>query len=295
MKKNSKHFKCLFIFLVTVCTVFCAGCSQKKEMQTDIISASNNPKRIVVLSPSGAEILCAVGAESLICARTDYCNYPSFLNDKPSIGGFTSDSVSVESIISYKPDLVYGSEDIHNNLVPQLKSLGIQVYLSKASSLNSIYDEILYIANLTGFKENGVKLVKDISFCAEEIQKKIPQDKKVSVYYEVWNTPFMSAGNKSFINDIINVCGGKNIFDNLESSYPCVSQESIIAKNPEVILIPHENGLVEKDILSRDGWESIDAVKNKRIYFLDSDIFSRPGPRVSQALSTLYNYLYVEK
>ena len=292
MTVKSKHLKCLLVFSVAVCIFFSTGCNKKNNnVNSGLI---NKVQRIVVLSPSGAEILCTLGAQDLICARTDYCDYPSSIKNIPSIGGFSSDSVSVESIVSYKPDFVYGSKDMHDSFSVQLSALGIPLYLSKASSLNSVYDEILFIAKLTGKEQKGVELVNEIKNSAELIQKKAAEE-KITVYYEVWNTPFMSCGSTSFINDIINVCGGKNIFEEIETPYPVVSEESIIAKNPQVILIPSQNGLTQKDVLSRTGWNLTDAVKNKRIYFVDSDLFSRPGPRITEAMNTLYNYLYTQK
>ena len=102
----------------------------------------------------------------------------------------------------------------------------------------------------------------------------------------------MSAGGKSFINELISIAGGENIFSAVEQSYPVVSEEAVIMANPEIIFISD----VQKDgvlaVKSRSGWKEIDAVKNNRIYSLNADVLSRPGPRIAQAASLLHEKIY---
>ena len=117
------------------------------------------------------------------------------------------------------------------------------------------------------------------------------QERK-TVYWEVWNEPFVTCGKNSFINDIIYAAGGKNIFDDLDADYPMVSQESIIAKNPQVIIIPDANGVSVQNVIQRNGWENLAAVKLMNVSLIDSNISSRPSPRIIEAVKLVEKILW---
>lgn len=259
------------------------------------ISAFATPKRIVSLAPSATEILYAIGAGNQVVARTDFCNYPPEAMDKPSIGGFATSAISVEIILSYEPDFVYGTTGMHEFIGQQLQEFGIEVYLSEVDSIDSVIEEIIYIGEITGHKSQAKKVASSISNTCKNISSKIKKASAmpVPVYYEVWSMPFMSVGTGSFIADVITTAGGTNIFGDItDNPYPVVSEEEIIVRNPSVILIPQENYETIETISSRHGWQEIDAVRTKRVNFLDSDIVSRPGPRIDQALLLIAKTLY---
>lgn len=259
-----------------------ASCGNKDQSS----KKASAPQKIVCLSPSGAEILCAVGAEEAIAARTDFCDYPESLSSKPSVGGFSGETLSLETILSYSPDFVYGSKGMHDFLVEPLEAAGVKCYLSDATSIQAVYDEITYISELTGHQKEGKALV-------DSMKSKIDGSKKlegIKAYYEVWYDPYMSAGSTSFISGIIEATGAQNIFADVDQDYPMVSEESIIARQPDVIIVP-AMGYSSEDVCARSGWDSIPAVQNKKVFIVDSNIFSRPGPRVAEAVTTLCELL----
>lgn len=253
-------------------------------------SADAVPQRIVSLSPAATEILFAVGAEKQIVARTSLCNYPEEAEKLPVAGAFDGKLFSLEKIISFDPDFVYLTDGMHNHLIEPLTSYGIKFYVSKANSLEDVLGEIQTIAEITGHKENGIKCVenikKEISQAAEEI-KALNLSAKPSVYWEIWNAPYMSVGNASFLNDIMEAAGLNNIFGSLPQEYPIVSEETIIARNPDMILFPSDANITKEDFEKRPSWKNIPAVKNGRLYSLDADLMTRPGPRVGKAVLAL--------
>jgi len=245
------------------------------------------PKSIVTLSPSAAEILYAIGAGDQIVAVSEFTDYPPEAAEKPVVGGFDGKTLSVETIISYEPDLVYLTDGMHNFLIEQLDSFGIKWYLSKATSITAIEQEIMDMGELTGHQDEAAMVVAQM---AEKLTQ-TASDSSIKIYYEVWNAPFMSVGSTSFINDIIVSAGGKNIFDDLTDAYPMVSDESIIARAPDVILLPMGNGVTAADVKARAGWESIPAVVNDRIFVVDDNLYSRQGPRVADVVLDLAELL----
>lgn len=245
------------------------------------------PKSIVTLSPSAAEILYAIGAGDQIVAVSEFTDYPPEAAEKPVVGGFDGKTLSIETIISFEPDFVYLTEGMHNFLIEQLDSYGIKWYLSNATSITAIEKEIMDLGEITGHQDEAAQVVAQM---AEKLPK-TTGDSSIKVYYEVWNAPFMSVGSTSFINDVIVNAGGKNIFDDLTDAYPMVSDETIIARAPDVILLPRSNGVTVEDVKARAGWDSIPAVVNDRIYIIDDNMYSRPAPRIADVVLDLSELL----
>ncbi len=250
--------------------------------------SSETVNRIVCLSPSGMEILYALDAEDLVVARTDFCDFPEEAKQLPSVGGFDGSTLSIESILEYKADFVYGAKGIHDLVANQLEQFGIKVFLSDVESINDIFGEIKYIAALTQREKSGEQLVQTLQAEFNETKNSFTGKR---VFYELWNAPYQSAGGSSFMNDVIEYAGGKNIFADIKDAYPIVSEEAIVARNPEVVIISAMNGISVEEICSRPAWKNVDAVKNKRVYLVDADIFTRPGPRVINAVKELNSLL----
>lgn len=270
------------LFLALVVTI--SGNNQKREAEE---AKANGAQKIVCLSPASTEICFAIGAGEKVAAVTSYCDYPPAAKDKPVVGGFDGSTISLESILSYEPDLVYLTDGMHNFLIPQLESFGIDYVLSTANSISGIQEEILLIGEKTGYKEEAEKVAGELKAAVKKAKKN--HSEPVSVYWEVWNVPYMSAGSSSFVGDVITTCGGKNIFDDCNDAYPIVSEESIIARQPEVILIPQSSGVTAEMVGKRAGWENIPAVKNGKVFVVDDNIYTRPGPRVKDVIKELSN------
>ena len=247
------------------------------------------PKSIVALSPSAAEILFAVGAGDQVSAVSEFTDYPAEAATKPVVGGFDGKTLSIETIMSFKPDLVYLTEGMHNFLIATLESNGIAYYISKGESIASVEKEILDVGKLTGHDKEAKKVVEDM----EKKLKKATGRKggAVKVYYEVWNAPYMSVGTTSFINDVIVKAGGENIFGDLIDAYPMVSEESIISREPAVIIIPASTGMNASAVGLRNGWADIPAVKNGKVFVVDDNVYTRPGPRIADVVLELSELL----
>ena len=244
--------------------------------------------RVVSLSPSGTEILFALGLNNKLVARTDFCNFPEEAKKIDSVGGFDGKSFSIETVLSFSPDFVYLTNVMHNHLVNTLESLGIKVYLSDINSIEDIYKEITEISKLFGIEKIGKQYVDKMSLELSNIKKDNIQK---TIYCEIFNSPFLTCGKNSFINDIIEYAGGKNIFDFLESSYPQVSEEIIIMSNPKIIIAPDYSETDLEKFYYRNAWQNIDAIKNKKVFSVSGDIFTRPGPRVVEAVKLLKEIL----
>ena len=250
------------------------------------------PQRIISLSPSATEILFAIGAQNQIAARSDFCDFPENAKNIPSVGGFDGKTLSIEKILSFSPDFVYLTNGMHNYLIPFLQKHNIAYYISVADSIQTVLQEITEIGKITEHQLQAQKLCNQIKQDLQKIAEQNKSKPKVTVYWEVWTPPYMSAGKNSFINEIITYAGGINIFSDIEQPYPVVSEEAILMRNPQIIIIPNSTVGGTAAITSRKNWQNISAVKNNKIYSVDTNIISRPGPRISQAIELISNCIY---
>ncbi len=277
---NKKRFLSILVFAGLL-----FSCFAKKPKAAE----SAYPKSIVALSPSAAEILFAVGAGDQVSAVSEFTDYPAEAAAKPVVGGFDGKTLSIETIMSFKPDLVYLTEGMHNFLIATLESNGIAYYISKGDSIASVEKEILDVGKLTGHDKEAKKVVDGMEKKLAKVAKK--SGAPVKVYYEVWNAPYMSVGTTSFINDVIVKAGGENIFADLTDAYPMVSEESIISRQPAVILIPSSSGQAASSVALRNGWADIPAVKNGKVFVVDDNVYTRPGPRIADVVEEMAGLL----
>jgi len=282
MKRKSR-----VVITLLISVLFLTGCT-KRHAGSDV----KYPQSIVSLSPASSEILFAIGAGGQVSAVSDFTDYPAEAAALPKVGGFDGKTLSMEKILSFKPDFVYITDGMHNFLIEQLDSYGITYYVSKADSIDAVKQEILDAGKLTGHSLEAQKVVNGMNEKLGKFESvKLNKARKPEVYYEVWNAPYMSAGKNSFINDVITTAGGVNLFEDVADAYPIVSEESIIARDPKVILIPASSGVTADSIKNRDGWKSISAVENDQVFVIDDNLFTRPGPRIADCVETLYHLL----
>ena len=258
------------------------GSKQNHQEQTDSL-------RIVSLVPSTTEIIFALDAQNQLVARTDFCTWPPEAQNIPSVGGYDGKTISLERIVAFQPDLVCIADVMHNHLIQPLEALGIKVFLSTAQKLDQIYEEIMQLGHLTGHQEEAQKLVTQIHGELEEAQQLVTatqpaqQNLGTKVYWEVSAAPYFSPGKDSFITDLLVAMGLENIFGYVGQAYPQVNEEGIIASQPDYIFFPDYNfqgAAGARAIANRTGWQKLPAVVHGRIFPVDSDLFSRPGPRV---------------
>ncbi|MCH9654494.1 MAG: cobalamin-binding protein [Planctomycetes bacterium] len=274
-----------------------------KDYRGQDIEIVNQPQRIISLLPSHTETLFALGAGDQMVGCTSLCNYPPETKGLKKITIANPGKISLEALVELQPDLVLTGGDYHREISEQLTRLKIPVLSFESQSLLDIKGSIRGIAAATGHADKAELLVYKIEREIQAIQDQLkPYQKKGKplVFYQVWNQPLMTAGPTSFIGALIKLAGGENIFADVKIAYPQVSEETLILRNPDVILIPQlKEGSTDPaatllKLSQRPGWKQMNAVKNKRVYLIEDDLISRPGPRVVQGLQKIAQALYPE-
>lgn len=254
--------------------------------------------RIVSLAPSNTEILYAVGAGDLVVGVTKFCDYPPAAAGLPQVGGFSPKTISIEAIIGLRPDLVLAAGEIHQPVIAALEQVSVPVVALAPRDFKGICANIALAGKLTGRQEAAQALVAGLRARVEAVTKVIagiPAAERVTVYWEVWHEPLMTAGPTSFVGQLIALAGGENIFAELtEQQFPTVSAEEVLRRNPMVILGPEHHGsqLTLEALRSRPGWEHLRAVKDGRVHLVDGNTVSRAGPRIVEGLEAVARALY---
>jgi iron complex transport system substrate-binding protein len=295
------------VTLLTVCVVLLdpgvlAAASKFPIYMTDTlgrqITIKTLPQRIVSLAPSNTERLFAVGAWHAVVGVTTVDTYPPEVATVRKVGGFVPKSLSIETIVSLKPDLVLAAGALQRPTIEALERLGLTVVaIEDPSSIDEVYAAITLVGRLTGHEQEARRVVEEIQSRLAHVQQAVatlPQEKRVTVFYEVYDEPLMTVGRTTIIGQLLEMAGGINVFADLEGRYPQVSSEEVVKRNPSCILghTGHQLALSPDQIGQRPGWNHITAVKQHCIRLLDGDTVARPGPRLAEALEAITRALY---
>lgn len=268
------------------------------------VTIQKQPQRIISLMPAHTEILFAIGAGEQMVGCTSLCDYPPATSDLKKIAFANPGSISLEALVELQPDLIILGGDYHRLLAEQLEKIKVPVLSFESQSLADIEKSIRGIAKATGHTARGKQIIHKINEDIQAIQEQVKpfqEQGRPRVFYQVWDQPLMTAGPESFIGELITLVGGENIFSDVKIAYPQVSEETLVVRNPEVILLPGLKNNQPDDareaiatLKQRPGWKKMKAVKNQRIYIIEDDLISRPGPRVVQGLQQVAQALYPE-
>lgn len=265
---------------------------------TPIVVPSAAPQRIVSLGATDSEILGALSVNSRVVGVDFYTDYPADLAAKQKISDGNG-NYNVEEIVALKPDLVlsYGGETAATD--KQLMASHLQVVDLPAADLSQSLVEIRLVGQLVHEDGTASKLVSSLQQRIDAVKRKVAGAPAVSVYMEADDStpgkPFVFGGG-SFGDELIRDAGGTNVFsgDTATGGYPQVSDESVIAANPQVIVLTEDPsyGGNPQLVYQRNGWAGIAAVMNKRVYAINPDLVQRPGPRIVEGLEQLAKILH---
>lgn len=280
----------LFVIMAVTAWFFQPSGSVERTSTTDA------PERIISLAPSITEILFALGLDNRITAVTDYCVYPGAAQDKPSVGGYLDPSL--ETLVSLRPDLVILLRQ-HTRLAEQLNALGIETKQVDNSRLPAILESIQIIGDATHTQSAADELLNDMQSRIEAVKTRISGKSRPEVLLSIANyntgerlNQVYVAGQQDFYNDLLEIAGGRNVYQYQNIAVPAVSREGIMRLNPEVIvdIFPGPDEHSQDLNKVRRLWQQLDvvqAIQNERLYIIEADYATKPGPRVIDLLEEL--------
>ncbi len=268
------------------------------------LRAAEPPRRIVSTAPSITEMLYALDLGDRVVGVTTFCHYPPEVRQKPKIGSYTHPNL--EAILEMHPDLVVVLKE-HGNLREQLRNVGLPLLELQHNTLDGIYQSLSAIGKRAAVEDRAEQRIAQIQQALAEVRSRVSGLPKRSVMFIVGRTPdtirdLIVVGHSSFLNELITMAGGRNLFEESLSYYPKIPREEIYARRPEVII--DMGDMSDTDQVTEEHKRSVvalwaklpmlPAVKEGRVYSVAEDIFVVPGPRVVEAARALLRMIHPE-
>ncbi|MCR3921469.1 MAG: cobalamin-binding protein [Firmicutes bacterium] len=251
------------------------------------VTLESRPGRIVSLMPSLTEISFALEAGDRVVGVTTYCDYPAEATTKDQVGDLFN--LNTEKILSLEPDLVLvGKSETLQQSLSFLEDAGVAYFVVDPQTLDEIEGSIIQVAEIIDAKEIGESLVASLQVDRAALEAKvaaIPADERANVFVLIDTDALYTVGEGEFVSEMIATAGGNNLAAALGSSYFQVSEEAFFELNPEILI---NTWPMRDQVLAKDAWKDLAAVKNDKVFDVNGSVVTRPGPRYVQGLEELY-------
>ncbi len=283
-----------FGIFVILCVFLCVNCRtenpplanavQTREIVDDLgrtVKIPGKIERAVSLAPNLTEIVFAVGAGGKLVGVTSYCDYPADAQNIAKIGDTLKPNI--ETIVALKPEIVFVSTASQIETFTQiLDAQNIAYFVTNPDSLEGIYKSINQIGEILGTGEKAREVVQNLQNRVTEIENKTGNLDKTKVFVQL-DKSLYTIGKDSFLTDLIERGGGVSVTKTVETAYPKLSKETVLALNPQVIILSDSADNREPN----EVFANSDAVKNGKVFRINADILSRPAPRIVDALEQI--------
>ena len=302
-KPVNRKTKTVYIFLTALFVFFCvflhSGAGWCSKIVVDQlgrrITLPENPERVVSLAPSITEIIFALNQGHRLKGVTMYSDFPPEAKKLPRVGSYVHPDL--ERIVALQPDLCLATKDGNpREIVRRLESLGIPVYAVNPRDMEAILGTIREIGKLLNATGRAESLTKEMGTRIEKIKALVGKtDRRPRVFFQIGISPIVSIGTPTFTHELIELAGGINISEG-PVAYPRYSREQLLALSPEVFIVSSMAGEKAIDRARRE-WQqlqNVPAVRDGRLFFVDSNLFDRPTPRMVEALELLVRLIHPE-
>lgn len=253
------------------------------------------PLRVVSLAPNITEIIYAIKQEHRLKGVTQYSDFPVDAQRLPKVGSYVH--LDLERIVALKPDLCIAIKDGNPRVVAErLESMGIPVYAVDPRNLDTVIESIRKIGGLLAAEREAQALTQTMRSRIERIKSMVSQTAyRPGVFFQVGIAPIVSVGTRTFIHELIEIAGGKNLAAG-SIAYPRFSREQVLGLSPEIIIISSmaRAAVFERVKAEWSRWPDMPAVRNQNIFIVDSNLFDRPSPRLVDALEVLVRRIHPE-
>ena len=269
------------------------------------VTITSYPDRIVSLAPSTTEMLFGLGLSDQIVGVVSYSGYSTDIQNtikaKPITIVGTFNKVNVELVIGLQPDLILASGAYQQSLAEKFTEQGKTVIILNPTKFSGILADIMLLGKVTGRNSKAIALIDSMQSKAQGIIAQTSGLDTPSVYVEYYfdKNGYSSYGANSYINELIDMAGGVNVFAGSASQYVTTGTEEILKANPAIIVISkgvmsNLSGITPASIRARPGWNNTSAVQNNKIYEIDEALITIWGPRIVNGLEALAQVIHPE-
>jgi iron complex transport system substrate-binding protein len=247
-------------------------------------------KRIITLAPYLTELVYSAGAGKQLIATVSFSDFPQTATTLPVVGD--ANGIDIESVMAMKPDLVLSWLSGNGTAITsKLANLGIRVFQSEPQSIDDISSTILRIGKLAGTEQTAANNNAKFKDAIDTLQRKYSRLKRVPVFYQFWDKPIYTIGATHLISRQIELCGGVNIFADQDVLTLNVNIESILNKDPAVIIASGETHARPQWLEQWNDWKSITAVRNNNLYSIPPELIQRHSVRITQGMELICRYI----
>ena len=258
------------------------------------VCVENTSLKIISLAPGSTELLFAAGAGQQVVAVDLHSDFPPEVMNLPRVGGFPN--VNVESVVSFKPDLVVvWTGGNSQSVTRQLEALKIKTFHINARDFAGIERNIRQLGQIAGSESVANKAADTFIQRLAALKERYQGQTQLSVFIDVWRDPPMSIGGGQVITDVIKVCGGRNLFEEVAQPTVQVNLEQLIIDNPDVIISFDRLGSgseTYKDMMEYwQRWENMSAVKHHQLFSVPINSIARSTPRILDGTEIICKHL----
>ena len=246
------------------------------------------PARIVSLNPTSTELLFAIGAGARIVGRTQWDVHPEEARSIPDVGPGLRPNV--EAVLARRPDLVvlYASED-NRSAAAQLRAAGVRTLALKIDSIGSFVRGARLLGLATGRAEEAALVVDTVMRTLARVRDATAKLERPRVFWHIWDSPIITIGAGSYMSELVEIAGGRNVYADLREPSASVALEDIVRRNPDVVLAGPDGARTMRESAA---WRALPAVRDGRIFIVDTTLVGRPSVHLGEAAVSIARLLH---
>lgn len=284
--------QCLWLISFLANFLYATAANAEITVKDDIgqlIHLKKPAQRIISLAPHTSELLFDAGATVQVKGVVSYSDYPEQARQIARVGSY--DKFDLEAIVAMQADLIVAWETGNNmSRIEEVKALGIPVFVNEPRDFEDIASTIRTLGVLMGTEAIANQRADEYKKSFEQLKQKQKNKTQVRVFYQVWDSPLFTINGQHLINQVIEFCGASNVFADIAAISPQVSIESVLEKNPEVIVAGMSRGR-EGWLEAWHKWTGLQAVQHRQLYAIDADLIVRHTPRILQGTERMCEIL----
>ncbi len=273
------------LMITALLTVTCGKSYAEVNAASDDKS-QHKPQRIVALAPHIVELLFDIGAGQQIVGTVEYADQPKAALDIPRVGSYHG--MQVEKLLALNPDLViaWKSGNAESD-IDKMQRLGLNIVFSNPVNIDDVATELRYFGKLTHHQKQAEKVALAYEQRLQKLRSENSTKPSIAVFYQLWSEPMMTVNGTTWINQLIEVCQGVNVFADNPTPYPKLSIENVIVAQPQLMILPINNAGTPQAVIDWQKWPEIPAVENNKFIHVDADLLHRFTTRMLSGIDDM--------
>jgi iron complex transport system substrate-binding protein len=285
-RRSSRFFLCSL--LLVACEKPRTEGAFSRDDFGDPVRIGAPPRRIVSLNPATTEILFALGAGSRLVGRSDYDLWPDSARLVQALGNGIQPNV--EAVLGTRPDLVvlYASQD-NRPAAARFRAAGVNTLALKNDSISDFRRTVETLGAILGDSVRARSVTDSVYHTIDRVRASTSTLTRPTVFWHIWDAPLITIGAGSFMNELVNIAGARNVYADIDAPSKTISLEDVARRDPEFVLA---GPIGAAKIAADPRWRIVRAVRDGKVLVVDTVVVARPSVRLGEAALSLANLLH---